>query len=104
MNPKAVKETAYFLDELFRKYQSSSEDVAAAYRQCKPIIEKAKQGEFIEATEVRLPSNYFTTEFDLIKFRDLYKAASDLNMYLEGWDSEEAFNAHMEKLLGDEGA
>jgi hypothetical protein len=100
MNQQAIIDTAVLLDKLFTKYKSESSDISAAYQQCKSLIERAKAGEFIGMTAERLPSAYFSTEFDLIGYRDLYKAASDLNMYLEGWDSEEAFNTHMDELLG----
>ncbi|OEC32751.1 hypothetical protein SAMN05216600_1311 [Pseudomonas cuatrocienegasensis] len=98
-NKKAVMETASRLEKLFLKYKSSSSDVAAAYRQCKPLIDRAKDGGIDKATGERLPGGYFSTEFELINIRDLYKAASELDMYLEGWESEEAFNKHMEDIL-----
>lgn len=99
-NRMAVMETASRLEQLFIKYKDSSEDVAAAYRQCKPLIDRAKNGEIDKITAERLPGSYFTTEFDLINIRDLYKAASELDMYLEGWPSEDAFNKHMKDILG----
>jgi len=101
MNQQAIMEKAFLLERLFIKYKDQSADISAAYLQCKPLIDRAVAGEFTAATDERLPGNYFTTEFDLINYRDLYKTASDLNMYLEGWDSEQAFNKHMKKLLGE---
>ena len=100
-NKKAVMETASRLEALFLKYQSSSGDVAAAYKQCKSLIDRAKNGEIEKATDERLPGGYFSTEFELINIRDLYKTASELDMYLEGWESEEAFNEHMKGILGE---
>lgn len=98
-NKRAVVEAASKLDALFIKYESRSADVAAAYKQCKPLIDRAKNGEINEATRERLPGGYFSTEFDLINIRELYRAASELDMYLEGWESEEAFNQHMKNIL-----
>ncbi len=98
-NKQALMDTASKLEKLFLYYRQSSEDAAAAYKQCKPLIDKAKNGEINSATEERLPGGYFTTEFELIDFRDLYKAASELDMYLEGWESEQAFNESMKDIL-----
>jgi hypothetical protein len=98
-NKQAVIETATRLEKLFLKYQETNADVAAAYIQCRPLIERAKSGQINKATKERLPSGYFSTKFDLFNIRDLYKTASELDMYLEGWESEEAFNKHMEKIL-----
>jgi len=100
-NKQAVMDTASRLDKLFVKYQSSSSDVMAAYKQCKLLIDRAKNGEIHQATEERLPGSYFSTEFELINIRDLYKAASELDMYLEGWESEKAFNEHMKGVLDE---
>jgi|SRR5690554_1400089 len=98
-NKKAVMKAASRLENLFIKYRSYSTDVEAAYKQCKPLIERAKNGEINGATSERLPGGYFSTEFELINIRELYKAASELDMYLEGWESEEAFNEHMKSIL-----
>lgn len=99
-NKQALIKTAYQLEELFLGYQQSSDDVAKAYKQCKPLIDKAKNGEISSATDERLPGGYFSTEFELINIKDLYKTASEFDMYLEGWESEKAFNENMESLLG----
>ena len=100
-NKQAVMETASRLEKLFIKYQDPSGDAAAAYRQCKPLIDRAKNGEIEKATDERLPGGYFSAEFESIHIRDLYKAASELDMYLEGCESEEAFNKHMKGILGE---
>ncbi len=99
MNQQAVIEKASLLASLFQKYKDENADILAAYSQCRPLIDRAMAGEFTMATDERLPGNYFTTEFDLINYRDLYKAASDLNMYLEGWDSEDAFDENIRKII-----
>ena len=99
MNLEAIKETAIKLDGLFKKHATESEDVIAAYKQCKPVIEKAISGEIKEAKTVQLPSGYFSTEFDLFNIRELYKTAALLDMYLEGWESEAEYNAHMENIM-----
>ena len=87
------------LETLFLRYSSESDDVAAAYKQCKAMIKKAIAGEITEVTTERLPGGYFTSHFEVIEFSDLYKAAADFDMYLEGWESEEKFNAHMEGVM-----
>lgn len=84
---------------MFKKHATESEDVIDAYKQCKPIIDRAITGEIKEPNTVRLPSGYFSTEFDLFKIRELYKTASLLDMYLEGWESEEEYNKHMEGVM-----
>lgn len=102
MNPQAVIEKAAELERLFIKYKDESADVLAAYRQCKPLIDRALAGKFTVPTYEQLPGGYFSTEFDIFNnYRDLYRAASDLDMYLRGWNSEEDFNNHMNKLLGE---
>jgi hypothetical protein len=98
-NKAALMRAAAELERLFMNYRQNSGDVAAAYEQCKPLIEKAKNGGITSPAGERLPANYFSTEFDLINYRDLYHAASLFDMYLEGWESEEAYNAHVKKML-----
>lgn len=98
MNIEAIIKTAIVLDNLFKKYGAESSDVADAYKQCKPIIEKAISGQITKPKSLRLPLNYFSTEFELFNFRDLYKAAADLNMYLEGWDTEVQLNKNFRKI------
>lgn len=100
-NKNALMEAACELEELFLRYQKTSDDAAAAYIQCKPLIEKAKNGEISAPTGERLPVNYFSTEFELINFSDLYHTASLFDMYLEGWESEETYNEHMKGILGE---
>lgn len=99
MNQEAIKDTAIKLEVLFKKHTTGSEDVIAAYKQCKPIIDKAIKGEIKEPNTVRLPSGYFSTEFHLFNIRELYKTASLLDMYLEGWESEEEYNKRMEGVM-----
>jgi len=98
-NKQALMDTAMLLDKLFIKYKDSSHDVAAAYVQCKPLIDRAMNGEINKSSGEHLPGGYFSTEFELIDFRDLYKAASLFDMYLEGWESEESFNSYMDSIL-----
>lgn len=98
-NKQALIEAAINLEELFARYATESDDVARAYEQCKALIGTAQSGAIDSPSSERLPAGYFSTEFDLIDFRDLYHAASLFNMYLEGWESEEAYNTHVTELL-----
>lgn len=99
MNHKEIKDTAIKLKQLFEDHSLESKDVVDAYKQCAPVIDKAIAGEIKEANTVRLPTGYFSTEFDLFHIRNLYKTAALLDMYLEGWESEEEFNVHMENVM-----
>jgi len=98
-NKNALIKTASELDELFLKYSKVNDDVSSAYKRCNALIAKAKLGGIVEATNVKLDSAYFSSEFDLINFEDLYEKAAEFDMYLEGWGSEEEYNAYMEELL-----
>lgn len=101
-NQKAVIESAKALEDLFLKYAKIDQDAAAAYKQCKPIIDRAKNGEITRITVERVKCGYFGGHFDLAdKFPDLLHARSVLNTYLEGWNSEEDFNAYMKEILGE---
>ena len=98
-NKSALIKTASELDELFLKYSKLNDDVSSAYKKCKNLIDKAKSGCIIEATNEKLDAAYFSSHFDLINFKDLYEKAAEFDMYLEGWGSEEEYNTYMEKLL-----
>lgn len=99
MNFVALKQSAERLDALLREYSGLNEDARSALRQCQPIIESIRLGEIHSPNQVLFPYYYFSTESSLFEHRDVCEEAALLAMYLEGWNSEEEYNAHMEKVL-----
>jgi len=100
INKSALSSSAEELEKLFIKYASMNSDVAAAYKRCKPLIDRAKSGQIDNPGAEKLDATYFSPEFDLINYRDLYEKAAELDMYLDGWNSEEEYNKYMEKIIG----
>ena len=98
-NLEAVVSTAKRVNKLFIKYSHSSEDVKAAYSDCKHFLDRVIRREIIAPTEELCYSGYFSSHFDIVEHRDLYEAISELNVYLEGWGSIEEFEKYMEKII-----
>ena len=99
MNLTALKESAENLDSLLRKYSDEHEDARSAMKQCSPIIEGILAGRIQSPRQVPFPGYYFGTESTLFEHRDVCQAAAMLSMYLQGWNSEEEFNVHMENIM-----
>lgn len=100
LNKKAVSASAVDLERLFLKYCNLNRDVAIAYGRCKNLIDRAKLGQIQECGIEKLDATYFSPEFDLIDYKDLYEKAAELDMYLDGWGSEDEYNEYMEKITG----
>lgn len=98
-NKEALVAAASDLENLFLKYSKMNGDVAIAFKRCKPLIDKVTTGQITAPTSEKLDATYFSPEFDLINYKDLYEKAAELDMFLEGWGSEEEYNQFMEVLL-----
>jgi hypothetical protein len=99
LNKPSVVRVASELEALFQRYSAENADVFSAFKRCRGLIDRAKSGLIIESGE-KLDATYFSPEFDLVNYKDLFEKAAELDMYLEGWKSEDEYNEHMEKLIG----
>ncbi|MEW7975419.1 MAG: hypothetical protein AB2810_19430 [Candidatus Thiodiazotropha endolucinida] len=91
MNIEALKNSALKVKELFEKYSEISDEAASAYKQNQVLIDEAISGEIISPTWRRVESGYFTKGEELPEYRDLFVAVAKMDLYLEGFNSENEF-------------
>lgn len=92
-----LERTATKLEVLLERYASSSQDVQAARTRWQPVIDLAKRREILAPGQRSLEATYFSGEYEVVDFRDLFHSAALFDLFLQGWRSEEDYGEFLDQ-------
>ena len=99
-NKKAVMEQARIVELRFLENLTAGEEIVGMYRESKDFLDRAKNGLINGPTRERINAAILTRGELPYEVPQLFSAIALLHMYLQGWESEERFNADFESIIG----
>ena len=98
-NKSALIAAGKEVERLYLNYAPVNDYVRASYHANKELIDRAKNGRIEHSTEERMQLGIFRALDGESEFQDLLHAIALMDVFLEGWESEEKFNAHFNSTV-----